>query len=58
MDNPKLKSGELSKIEFLVLTTDKVKFRAFCQAKNLGMAEVMKRKFEEALREMEGAKNV
>ena len=47
MQNIKLKNKELSKIEFLVPTTDKIRFQELCKKKSLGMAEIMKRAFEE-----------
>lgn len=56
MQNPKLKNKELSKIEFLVATPDKTLFQSLCQRKSLGMAEVMKRAFEEKLKWLEGKK--
>ena len=50
MQNPKLKDKKLGKIEFLVPMEDKITFRLLCQQKSLGMAEVMKRAFEEQMR--------
>lgn len=49
MQNPKLKNKELSKIEFLVPTPHKIEFQRLCEENSLGMAEIMKRAFEEKL---------
>jgi len=49
MQNVKLKSKELCKIEFLIPCGDKAEFKDLCQRNSLGMAEVMKRAFEEKL---------
>lgn len=48
----KIKSGELSKIEFLVPTKDKEFFQKICQDRFLGMASVMKELFYTKLKEM------
>jgi hypothetical protein len=56
MQNIKLRNKTLSKLEFLVPTDSKKKFQELCTLKGLGMSEMLKRKFEEAIVELEGRK--
>ena len=49
MQNIRLKNKELSKIEFLVPTLDKIKFQELCKENSFGMAEIMKSAFGEKL---------
>jgi hypothetical protein len=49
MQNKKLKNKELGKMEFLIPIADKIRFRELCQRKSYGMAEILKRGFEDQL---------